>query len=84
MRRPAVGPTQTPIQRVRGSFPEVKLLGRYVNHMPATIPKVLVIKNERTSILTVRIHLHGVNRATLLPDFTVYTTLKVGRVAQSV
>jgi len=52
----------------------MKLSGLYVNHTPAIIPRVR--KNERSFTLTVRIFLHGVNRATLLRDFTFYTTLK--------
>jgi hypothetical protein len=42
--------------------------------MPATITRV--IKNEGSFTLIVCIFLHGVNRATLLPDFTFYTTFK--------
>lgn len=68
------GPPRLLFKGHGGSFPEVKLSGRYVNHTPATIPRVIM--NERSFTLTVCIFLHGVNRATLVLDFTFYTTLK--------
>ena len=54
--RPALGPTQPPIQWISGSFPRVKWPGRGVDHPPQLAPR---LKKEYKYSSTLPLGLRG-------------------------
>jgi len=59
MPRPALGPTQPPIQWVRGSLLELKWLRNEVAHLP---PSSTEVKNAWSCTFTPHVCFHGVDR----------------------